>query len=165
VTTPLPYTPRVPLQGGMRALYNSVAQVIRLTPTLGVNGAMTTTWAPLTAIVDSFINLPGLLACRLDLQFVRRGVDQPQPIVAGRAPDRVGVVFFDLATDQNNIPLILAGDRLVMQSGPIVGTFDLRVIPDVAQDYLGAHHVETQAVEVSMAMKPGTFTPFPGGAP
>jgi hypothetical protein len=163
VTTP--YTPIVPLQGGMRALYNSVAQVTRLTPVLGPNGGMTMSWNPLSVTLDNFINQPGLLGCRLDLTFVRRGVDQPMPVTAGRAPDRVGVVFFDLITDSNGIPLVLAGDRLVMQSGPIVGTFDLRVIPDVAIDFLGAHHVETQAVEVAASLTPGSFTPFPGSAP
>lgn len=165
MTSPLPYTPAVPLQGGMRALYNSVARVIRLTPTLGENGAMAAAWNDVSDVVDNFINLPGLLACRLDLQFVRRGLDQPQPLVAGRAPDRYGVVFFDLAASPSGVPYVKSGDRLVMVSGPIIGTFDLRVVPDVAQDFLGAHHVETQAVEVAQALAPGSITPFPGSAP
>jgi hypothetical protein len=145
--------------------YTSTCQVLRLDPTLGAGGGMTFSWDPVATIVDPIFNQPGLLKCRLDLTFLRPGKDQPAPIVAGRAPDRAGVCFFDLATDVNGVPLVVAGDRLQAVAGPIFGTFEIRLIPDVAQDLTGAHHVEVQVVEVSQMLKPGSPQPFPGTAP
>jgi hypothetical protein len=149
----------------MRALYHSMVQVTRLAATITADGSATMTWSPITAVVDLFLNAPGYLMCRLDLQFIRRGIDQPAALVAGKAPDRVGVVYYDPVTDTSGVPLVLAGDRLVCVSGPVMGTFDIRVVPDVAQDFLGAHHVETQVVEVSQSLQPGSIQPFPGSAP
>ena len=162
MSTPLPFTPPVPLQGGMRALFPSVAQVSRLAPAVTAQGVGSYSWAPLTVMLDPVLGIPGQFACRLDLGFVRRGVDQPMPVVAGRAPDRVGILFCMPATDELGKPLMLAGDRITMLRGPVFGSFELRVIPDVAQDFSGAHHIEVQVVEVSQALQPGSFTPFPG---
>jgi hypothetical protein len=50
-------------------------------------------------------------------------------------------------------------------AGPVFGTFEVRLIPEVAQDLTGAHHVETQVIEVSQMLKPGSPTPFPGKSP
>jgi hypothetical protein len=162
VTIPQPYVPYAPGQGGIRMFYTSVCKVLRLDTALQSSGGMTMSWPQVPTVVDPILNEPGLLQCRLDLTFLRPGKDQPAPIVAGRAPDRVGVCYFDLATDADGIPLVLAGDRLECASGPIFGTFEVRLIPDVAQDLIGAHHVETQVVEVSQMLKPGSPTPFPG---
>lgn len=155
-----PYVPQVPLQG-MRGLFNATAQVSRLTAVVAA-GAVSTTWAVPQVNMDPYLDTLGQFRCRLDLQFVRPGKDQPQPIVAGRAPDRVGVLFYSPVTDVDGVPLVLAGDRITMVSGPVNGTFEIRIVPDVAQDYLGAHHVEVQVIEVSQALKPGSVTPFPG---
>jgi hypothetical protein len=160
-----PYVPYAPGQGGMRMFYTSACQVLRLAESLQAGGGMTWSWNPVTAVVDPVLGTPGLLMCRLDLTFIRPGKDQPPPMVAGRAPDRIGVCYFDLATAANNVPLVLSGDRLECISGPIFGTFDIRVVPDVAQDMIGAHHVEVQVVEVSQMLKPGSPTPFPGSPP
>jgi hypothetical protein len=149
----------------LRGLYRSIAQVLRISPQLDDGGSMSVSWAPLTAIIDPYIAIPGQMACRIDLGFIRRGYDMPMPLTAGRAPDRLGLAFFDLATDQNGIPLVLAGDRLQLLSGPIWGTFDIRSIPDVAQSYTGAHHVEVQVIEVSQALQSGSPIQFPGGQP
>ena len=159
-----PYVPWAPGQG-LRMFYSSVCQVLRNDPQMDDSGGMTLGWTPLTSIVDPVLDQPGLLACRLDLQLVRPGKDAPAPIVAGRAPDRVGVCFFDLAADSNGAPLVRAGDRLQAVSGPIFGTFEIRIIPDVAQDLIGAHHIEVQVVEVSQMLQPGSPTPFPGSPP
>lgn len=158
-----PYSPLNQLGKSPRWLYRSVAQVVRLVPTLQSDGTMSLAWNPLTAVVDPYLDTPGQLLCRLDLTFVRPGKDQPPAVVAGRAPDRVGVLYYDPITDDSGVPLIKAGDRVAMVSGPIFGTFEIRVIPDVAQDYTGAHHVEVQVVEVSQALAPPSPTPFPGG--
>jgi hypothetical protein len=145
--------------------YTSVCQVLRLDPSLGATGGLTFAWPAVEAVVDPVLDQPGLLQCRLDLTFLRPGKDQPAPIVAGRAPDRTGVCYFGLAHDSNGAPLVKAGDRLLCKSGPIFGTFEIRLIPDVAQDMIGAHHIETQIVEVSQMLKPGSPTPYPGSAP
>lgn len=119
-------------------LFNSRVQVERLTTTNN-NGRSQMLWVPLDAPLD-------YVACRLDLVFMRPGKDIPAPLEAGRAPDRIGIMFCaaDLA--------IRAGDRIVTVPNdfglePVKGTFDLKVIPDIAQDYSGGHHIEVQVVE------------------
>lgn len=161
-------TPYQPLNAGSsspRWLYRTTANVLRLVSSLGTDGGLTLTWGAVDAIVDPYLDAPGQLLCRLDLTFVRPGKDQPPAIVAGRAPDRVGVLFFDMLTDDSGTPTVRAGDRIQCIAGPIFGTFEIRNIPDVAQDYIGAHHVETQVIEVSQALAPPTPTPFPGEGP
>lgn len=163
-------TPYVPYTGNaigspLRGLYRSVVQVQRVQSTINDMGGMSMDYVALDTVVDPLLDQPGLLLCRLDLTFVRPGKDQPAPIVAGRAPDRIGVCYYDPASDENGVPLVLAGDRLVCQTGPINGTFEIRVVPDVAQDSVGAHHIEVQVIEVSQALQPGSVTPFPGSAP
>ena len=125
---------------------------------------MSVSWAPVTDILDPYQDAPGLMACRLDLQFTRPGKDAPMPLVAGRAPDRVGVLFYDMPADASGLPLLKAGDRLQMVSGPIAGTFELRQVPEIAQDYLGAHHGESQVIEISAGAAAGQLhaVPRPG---
>jgi hypothetical protein len=115
--------------------------------------------------VDPVLDQPGLLACRIALGFLRKGIDLPAPFVAGRVPDRIGVCYYDLATDSNGVPYVLAGDRLSCVRGPVRGTFELRTVPDVAQSYVGASHCEVQVIETAHLVGPGTPTRFPGGAP
>lgn len=129
----------------MRHLFNSRCEVLRLSGAM-TNGTPVLTWAKVTGMVDARLGVPGELMCRLDLNFVRPGKDQPMPVTAGRAPDRIGVMFCD-ATDT-----ILAGDRVRCLSGPVSGTFEIRTIPDVAVDFASAHHVEVQVVEVSQTI-------------
>jgi hypothetical protein len=162
VTTP--YVPSVPASMA-RGLYRSVAQVLRLSSVLQAGGGMSVTWQPVTDILDPYLVTPGLIACRLDLAFTRPGKDALMPLVAGRAPDRTGVLFYDMPTDVNGLPLIKSGDRFAMVSGPVPGTFELRQVPEAAQDYLGAAHAENQVTEVSQALQPGGYTPFPGNGP
>ena len=155
-----PYVPQVPLQQP-RHLYNSTVQVLRLQAQL-TSGSAEVAWAPITDIIDPYLGKPGIMACRLDLLFQRPGKDQQMPLVAGRAPDRVGVLFYGPVTDASGVPLVKSGDRVATLTGPIQGTFEIRLIPDVAQSYLGAHHIEVQVIEVSQALAPGSVTPFPG---
>lgn len=126
----------------IRHLYISRAEVIRLQMKI-VNGSMKNEWQKISDLVDTRLGVPGEIMCRLDLNFVRPGKDQLSPIVAGRAQDRVGVLFCDYS------PHLLAGDRLKMVAGPISGTFELRATPDGAIDFSKVHHFETQVVEVS----------------
>lgn len=136
----------------MRHLYNSRAEVLRLSGVL-THGTPVLTWTKVPDIVDTHLGVAGELMCRLDLNFMRQGKDQPMPVVAGRAPDRIGVLFCD-ATDA-----IRAGDHIHLLTGPVKGTFEIRTIPDVAIDFASAHHIEVQVVEVSQSLA-GVF---PGG--
>ncbi len=158
-----PYVPAVPLNTAMRALYSSQARVLRLVPSL-TQGSATLAWQEVTDFLDPYLDTPGRFMCRLDLQYVRPGKMQPMPLIAGRPPDRVGVLFFDCITDGDGKSLILAGDRIEMVSGPIQGTFEVRVIPEAALSFTGAHHMEIEVVEVAQSLKPGSLTPFPGSS-
>jgi hypothetical protein len=163
VTTP--YTPFAPSQAGLAVFYTSTVQVLRLTETLQAGGGMTMSWQPVTTIVDPLTSVVGQLRCRIDLTHLRPGKDLPSPMVAGRAPDRVGVMYFSLSPDANGAPQVLAADRVRCVAGPIFGTFEVRLIPDVAQDLTGAHHAEVQVIEVSQQLGTGSPTPFPGSQP
>lgn len=138
----------------MRWLYSSRVEVLRLGLTVDPDGVSSQSWVKITEIPDTVLNVPGEMMCRIDLQFQRPGKDQPMPVVAGRAPDRVGIMFFDV-TDQ-----IKSGDRFHCIKGPIAGTFEMRVNADPAQDFGTAHHMEVQIVEVAQNV-PVNF--LPGG--
>jgi hypothetical protein len=129
----------------MRHLYNTRVEVSRLTVTMQ-SGAATQTWQKLDAIVDPYLDVPGEMMCRIDLIFQRPGKDQPMPLVAGRAPDRVGLMFFDP---------IITGDRFHILDGPVQGTFEIRTMPDPAQQFgMLAHHMEVQVIEVAQNFRP-----------
>jgi hypothetical protein len=163
VTTP--YTPGIQPPSPLRALYCSKVQVLRLAPSLTSSGGMSLVWSPLTAVLDRTLDQSGYMWCRLDLGFIRPGKDFPAPLVAGRAPDRVGVCYYDLMTNAAGQPLVQSNDRLLCVQGPVYGEFEVRLVPDVAIDYAYAHHVEVQVIEVAKQTGLGSLTPFPGGAP
>jgi hypothetical protein len=132
----------------MRHLYNSRCEVLRLTVDMQ-NGLALQSWQKLDVIIDYYLAVPGELMCRLDLIFQRPGKDQPMPLVAGRAPDRVGLLMFD-PTDE-----IRSGDRFHVLQGPVQGTFEIRVMPDPAQAFgMLAHHMEVQVIEVAQNFQP-----------
>lgn len=124
----------------MRHLYNSTGHIERLSRTM-VNGAARTSWSIIPvddpdAVLRSF-------KLRLDLNFLRPGKDVLPPMEAGKAQDRIGIMFCDV------LP-IRAGDRLVVDAGPVLGTFDIRNMPDVPITLRPVgHHMEIQVVEVS----------------
>lgn len=92
--------------------------------------------------------------CRLDIGFLRQGKDQPMASEAGRAPDRVGVMYCNA-----DVPW-KPGDRLTCIDGPVQGTFEIRVIPDQALDFAGAHHTEVQIIEcASQIVNQGQYPP------
>lgn len=134
----------------MEHLFPSAVRVERMALTV-VDGRPTMDWAQAT---DPDVEINRQLQytkCRLDLNFVRPGKDIPQAVNAGKAPDRIGVGFFSPSAP------IKAGDRIVAipsDSGFIVvpGTFSIKVIPDVAQDYSEGHHIEVQIVETNQQL-------------
>jgi hypothetical protein len=139
----------------MDHLFNSVVRVeeMRLTQE---NGVADTSWVEVDD--PALKNLP----CRLDLNFVRPGKDILPAPVAGKAPDRIGVMF-----TYAHAPL-KAGHRITAiphpDTGalPVQGTFEIRVVPDVAIGFSAAHHIEVQIIEA--AQKPQNFS-WPGQAP
>lgn len=137
----------------MRHLYPSRAEALRLHSNL-VNGTPLISWVKVGAVLDPYVGAPGEFMCRLDLTFVRPGKDQPAPVVAGRAPDRVGVLFYDATPD------LRAGDRIRLLAGPVTGMFELRTIPDPVQAFSTVHHLEVQVIEVAQQLT-GVF-PAPG---
>ena len=139
----------------IRHLYPTLAEVLRLSGTL-VHGTPTLTWAVITDMVDPAHGVPGQLKCRIDLGYLRIGRDAPMPVVAGRAPDRMGVMFLD-ATGA-----IKAGDRIHCIAGPIAGTFEIRPLPDPAVDMSAVHHLEVQVIEVAQAVHGMVPSPEPG---
>lgn len=126
----------------MRHLYSSRVEVLRLNLDM-TSGLPQQSWNKVPTIVDPYLGVPGEMLCRIDVNFQRPGKDLPMPVVAGRAPDRVGLMFFDVAAD------IRAGDRVNCVAGPISGTFEIRVKADPAVNYASAHHMEVQIIEVA----------------
>lgn len=108
-------------------------------------GSMKTSWGKISEIIDPLHNVPGEMKCRIDFGFLRPGKDAPSPIVAGRAPDRVGVMAFDYT------PHVRAGHRIRITEGPMTGTYELKNNPDPAVGYDSVHHLEVQIVEVAQS--------------
>jgi hypothetical protein len=164
VTYPNP--PPVPFQpfavgSPLRIFYQSMVQVLRLKMKVA-NGTPTLTWTEVQDVIDPYVAIPGQMMCRLDLMFVKR-TDMPMPLTAGAAQQRQGTAFFDCAIDPNTgAPYVLAGDRLNCLAGPVVGTFEIRQIPNSAISLAGAHHIETSIWEVAKSIAQGSQTPFPG---
>src|SRR3954447_26495968 len=129
----------------MRHLFNSRVEVLRLSGEM-VKGTPDLTWYKIDDVADAAIGTPGELMCRLDLAFIRVGKDTPMPVVAGRAQDREGVAFFDY-TDG-----VKANDRLRCVAGPVVGTFEIRSIPDPAIGFAAVHHMEVHVIEVGQRL-------------
>jgi hypothetical protein len=146
----------------MRTMYQSKVAVLRLVMKL-TNGVPHLTWNPIPDLLDPFIEIPGQMLCRIDLGFIKRGQLAPMPVMAGRAPDRVGTAFFDPAINPDTgAPFVLAGDRLQCLSGPVIGTFEIREIPYAAITMAGPHHIEVEVIEVAKSIAQGSQTPFPG---
>lgn len=130
----------------IRSLYATHAEVLRLSLSNQTAGSAQSSWVKVTDMVDPLLGIPGELMCRITTSFLRPGKDQPVPIVAGRAPDRVGVLYADLT------PFLKAGDRIHCLAGDVYGTFELRVTPDLAPNAMSIGHLEVQVIEVSQSL-------------
>ncbi len=157
---PVPYQPFA-VPSPMRVHYQSRVQVMRLKMKVR-DGTPSLTWTELPSVIDPFMDVPGQMMCRVHLGFIRRG-DLPMPITAGVAPQRQGVVYFDAGIDPDTgAPFVLAGDRLYCIGGPIMGTFEIRSVPQAEVGFGGAHHCEAQIWEINKSLAKGSPTPFPG---
>lgn len=123
----------------MEHLFPSKVKVQRLQLLVSQGKNSTHDWVDQSGALASF-------SCRLDLIFVRPGRDILPAYEAGVARSRIGVMFCS-----PNIPL-QAGDRIVTLSGPVSGTFEIRSIPDKAQAFGAAHHIEVQIVETNQTL-------------
>ena len=137
----------------MRHLFKSTVEILESVTDV-VDGARMQTWQKSTATFDPTCG-PGEMKCRLDLIFLRVGKDVPVPIVAGRTPDRTGVMYCSYT------PSLKGGQIVKVIAGPFKdAAFMLKMRPDEAQDFNGTHHIEIQVFEVAQA----GFN-YPSGAP
>jgi len=133
----------------MDHLYPSAFRVERLQLLQVTDGVPTLDWAQAVSETgdQNENDMLAFLRGRLDLNFLRPGKDIPEAPVAGKALDRIGVLFtFPYAP-------IRAGDRIVAIPNakgkiPVKGTFEIRNNPDEAQGYEDSHHLEVQVIEV-----------------
>lgn len=96
-------------------------------------------------LADRFLRSPGKMKCRLDIQFVRTGIQTAPPYEAGSPIPRAGTVFYDIPPKRD---AVRANDLLVVVKGAYVGsTFQIMAIPEGAQDVLGITHIEAQITE------------------
>ncbi len=140
----------------MDHLFSSYVRVEQLNLVVdNETGRSESVWEPATSEDPAEQELLTALKCRLDLNFVRPGKDIAPAPVAGRAPDRIGVLF-----TYGYAPL-KAGQRVVAipdpsyptKPMPVEGTFEIRVIPDKALDYATAHHIEVQILETNQSLE------------
>jgi hypothetical protein len=128
----------------MRHLFPNKVEILESVADV-VDGARVQTWQKSTQSFDP-VCAPGEMKCRLDLTFLRVGKDAPAPMVAGRTPDRTGVMYCTYT------PALQAGQIIKVISGPHTGaSFMLKMRPDEAQDGVGTHHIEVQVFEVNQA--------------
>ena len=124
----------------MNHLFNSVVKVRRRISSQE-DGVLTVSWQDITS------NGLNYVPCRIDLNFIRPGKDDPAPLNAAGPPDRYGILFCS-----PNVPL-RAGDRVecvpnLFGQLPVEGTFEIRSIPDKAIDFSSAHHIEVLVFEI-----------------
>lgn len=137
----------------MRHLFASRVEVLESITDV-VDGARVQTWQKSSANFDPTC-APGEMKCRLDLIFLRPGKDQPAPIVAGRSPDRTGVLYCSYTS------ALQGGHIIKVIDGPYKdSSFLLKMRPDEAQAFSRTHHIEVQVFEVNQA----GFS-YPSGAP
>jgi hypothetical protein len=137
----------------MRHLFASTVEILESVTDV-VDGARVQTWAKSGAVFDPTC-AAGEMKCRLDLIFLRPGKDAPAAVVAGRTPDRTGVMFCSYT------PSLRGGQIIRVISGPFTGSsFLLKMRPDEAQAFSGTHHIEVQVNEVAQ-----TGLNYPSGAP
>lgn len=108
------------------------------------DGILTTAWR----------DVPGLeeVPIRLEVGFFRPGKDFPLPPQAGRTPDRVSTYWVAAGTD------LRPGDHIQCISGPVTGTWQIRVAPDVTTGMSRLHHLEGQCVEVPPSVLAGVHS-------
>lgn len=106
-----------------------------------VDGVLTASWSPVSGLES--------VRCRIEVGFYRPGRDAPLPVQAGRAPDRPAVYWVAPGTD------LRPGDRMECIAGPVIGTWEIRTVPDTALNMKHLHHLEGQCIETNPAFVGG----------
>lgn len=135
----------------MQHLFPSAVRVERMQLVV-VDGRATMDWSQATDPDEALNDMLQYLKCRIDMNFLRPGKDIAPAPEAGKAPDRIGILFCAPYAP------IKAGDRLVTIPNeankiPVKGTFEIRVMPDEAIDYSDQHHIEVQIIETNQALE------------
>jgi hypothetical protein len=137
----------------MRHLFKSTVEILESITTV-VDGARVQAWHKSSDNFDPTCGA-GEMKCRLDLIFLRPGKDAPAPVVAGRSPDRTGILYCSYT------PSLQGGQIIRVIDGPFTSSsFLLKMRPDEAQDFNGTHHIEVQIFETNQA-----GYKYPSGAP
>lgn len=144
----------------MDHLFNSAVRVERLTLSVE-DGTATMAYSQATDPDPALDAMLQFLKCRLDMNFIREGKDALPAPVAGRAPDRVGVML------TGPYAPLRAGDRIVTipnEAGrePVKGIFEIRAIPDEVVAFADRHHIEVQIIETGQEL---TGENWPGEEP
>lgn len=134
----------------MDPLFNSAVRVERMQLTV-TNGRAVMDYTQATDDDPALNDMLQFMKCRLDMNFLRQGKDVLPAPVAGRAPDRIGVMFAPAYAP------LRAGDRIVAipnERGtiPVKGTFEIRVMPDEAIGFSEQHHIEVQIIETGQEL-------------
>lgn len=108
------------------------------------DGILTMVWKAVVGLED--------VAMRFDVGLFRPGKDFPLPPQAGRSPDRVAVYWAPPSVD------IRPGDHLECISGPVAGTWQVRVAPDQSTNMNQLHHIEGQCIELPRQVAAGAPT-------
>lgn len=153
----------MPRRSTIRGLYTSVVQVVRLGSGNGAgiqDGAFVANWVVSDDVIDEYYGVPGFMKCKIDIQFVRPGINAPQPAEAGTVIPRAGTIFYDLPAHES---YVRAGDHLRVTGGTayVGSTWEITAIPEAAQDYRGPIHMEAQIVEKAIS----TEMRWPGQEP
>ena len=135
-----------------RPFYKSRVAIWRFGGGQFIDGAPTFGYQKLTDMVDHILGIPGEMMCRIDLSFIKKGIQQPIATQAGLRPPRIGTLFFD-PYEKPDDDFIFAGDYLQTLSGPITGIFELRLSPEPAVGITSyVDHYEVEIVEVAQAV-------------
>lgn len=118
-------------------LMPSTVRVWRSSPKM-VDGVMSSSWAVVPNLAS--------VRCRIEVGFYRPGKDIQLPVQAGRAPDRPAVYWCAPGTD------LRPGDQMECVSGPVSGTWEIKTLPDQAQNMRRLHHLEGQCIEVAPSL-------------
>jgi hypothetical protein len=147
----------------MDHLFNSAVRVEELQLVV-TDGRPVMDWVQATHDDPALNAMLQYLRCRLDMVFVRPGKDVLPAYEAGKAPDRIGIMF------TYSYAPIKAGQRIVaipneMNKIPVPGTFEIKVMPDIPQDYMDGHHIEVQIIEANQTLNESNWhddDPIPG---
>lgn len=149
----------------LRESYSSTVQVIRLGGGKGpgrVYGGAQYNWVNSTDIIDPYWGVPGQMKCRIDVLFIQPGIPAPMPAETASPTPRTGTVFYDIPADPK---FVRAGDHLEVVAGAYIGsTFEIKAIPQEAQDFFGPTHMEARFVEIAIELdeypgvEPGSIT-------